>query len=347
MAKVKWGVLGAGGIARRRTIPGLIKARNAELVAVMDTAEGLAHEVKAEFGARRAYTTTRALLADPEVEAVYIASPVAFHKEQALACAASGKHILIEKPIALTAREGEEVAKACDDAGIIAAAGFMMRLHTYHRQLRELVAAGRLGRIVSCRAQLTCWYPEIPGAWRQYTATSGGGAMMDMGIHCIDLIQYITGAKAVRVSGMTDTLAFGYEVEDASTLLLRLDNGAIASVEAYFCIPDAAARGRLEIYGTRGSALCEGTIGQVEGGTADVFLGDDTLGYDARQDRVDVAPVKLSSDFGDMYTSQIEAFGRSILEGAPVAAPLADALQAQRIVEACYESAKTRTTIDL
>ena len=346
MAKVKWGVLGAGGIARRRTIPGLINARNAELVAVMDTAEELAREVKAEFGARRAYTATEALLADPEVEAVYIASPVAFHKQQALACAAGGKHVLIEKPIALTAREGEEVIKACDDAGIIAAAGFMMRFHTYHRQLREIIAAGRLGRIVSCRAQLTCWYPEIPGAWRQKTATSGGGAMMDMGIHCIDLIQYITGTKAVRVSGMTDTLAFGYEVEDAATLLLRLDNGAVASVDAYLCIPDPGPAAVWRITHT-GRALCEGTIGQVESGTADVLLGDDTLGYDAKQDRVDVTPVKLLSDFGNMYTSQIEAFGRSILEGAPVAVPLADALRAQRIVEACYESAKTRGTVDL
>lgn len=347
MAKVKWGVLGAGGIARRRTIPGLVMADNADLIAVMDTVAEAAEQVKAEFGAGRAYTTTEALLADPEVEAVYIASPVVYHKEQALACVAAGKHVLIEKPIALTAEEGMQVAKACDDAGVKSASGFMMRYHTYHQQLRELIAAGRLGKIVSCRAQLTCWYPDIPGAWRQKMATSGGGSMMDMGVHCIDLIQYITGMKAVRVAGMADTLAFNYEVEDASTLILGLENGAIASVDAYFCIPDAAARCRLEIYGTRGSALCEGTISQVEGGTADVLLSDDTLGYDAKQDRVDVAPLKLKNDFGNMYTKQIESFGRSILEGTPVAVPLSDALQVQRVVEACYESSKKRKMMDL
>jgi predicted dehydrogenase len=347
MAKVGWGVLGAGGIARRRTIPGLLMAGNAELIAVMDAVGDVAEQVRDEFGARRAYDNVEALLADPGVDAVYIASPVAFHREQALLCAAAGRHALIEKPVALTAQEGRTVAEAYREAGLKAAAGFMMRYHTYHRQIRELIAAGRLGKIVSCRAQLTCWYPDIPGAWRQSRATSGGGAMMDMGVHCIDLIQYMTGMKAIRAAGMTGTLAFSYEVEDASTLMLGLENGAIATVEAYFCIPDAAARCRLEIYGTRGSALCEGTIGQVEAGTANVLLSGDAQGYDARQDRVDVAPLSLRGDFGNMYAKQIESFGRSVLEDAPVEVPVEDALQVQRVAEACYESSAKRCMIDL
>jgi predicted dehydrogenase len=142
MAKVGWGVLGAGGIARRRTIPGLLMAGNAELIAVMDAVGDVAEQVRDEFGARRAYDNAEALLADPGVEAVYIASPVAFHREQALLCAAAGRHALIEKPVALTALEGGTVAEAYREARLKAAAGFMMRYHTYHRQIRELIAAG-------------------------------------------------------------------------------------------------------------------------------------------------------------------------------------------------------------
>ena len=84
---------------------------------------------------------------------------------------------------------------------------------------------------------------------------------MDLGIHCIDLIQYVTGSRAVTVAGMTDTLVFDYEVEDSALLMLRLDSGALASVEALFCVPDAASRSHLEFYGTRGSVVCEGSLG--------------------------------------------------------------------------------------
>ena len=95
MKKVKWGVLGAGGIADRRTLPGMMLADNAELVAVMEVVPGLAPKLCEKYHAKRWYTDAESLLADPEVEAVYIASPVGFHASQVRACIAAGKHILV------------------------------------------------------------------------------------------------------------------------------------------------------------------------------------------------------------------------------------------------------------
>lgn len=338
--KVRWGVIGAGGIADRRTIPGMMLAKNAELVAVMEVNMELAEKLRAKYSAKRAYDDVDKLLADPEIDAVYIASPVVYHKEQAIKAAKAKKHILIEKPVALTADEGEEVAKACKKEGVLIAVGFMMRYHAYHQKMKEIISNGKLGNVVSCRAQLTCWYPDMPGSWRQKKNTSGGGALMDMGVHCIDLIQYVTGGKAKRVAALTGTKTFKYEVEDSASVIFEMDNGAYAYVDSNFNIPDAAAKCRFEIYGTRGSMLAEGTISQVEGGKLDVVLSDDTLSYDAKQDRVDVTPVNIDVEFGNMYTKEIESFCQSILNNEPVKVPLEDALQVQRVVEAAYESSE-------
>lgn len=163
---------------------------------------------------------------------------------------------------------------------------------------------------------------------------------MDMGVHCVDLIQYITGQKCKRLAGMASTQTFNYEVEDSGVILFELDKGAICIVDSNFNIPDAAARCRLEIYGTKGSILAEGTIGQQEGGKVDVMISDDSLGYDAGQNRSDVKPIELEVEFGNMYTKEIESFGNSIISGTPLEVPAEDALFVQRIVEAAYESSK-------
>jgi predicted dehydrogenase len=339
--KVKWGVIGAGGIADRRTIPGMILADNARLVSVMEVNMKLAEKIREKYGAIRAYDNVDELIADPDVEAVYIASPVAFHKEQAIKAAKAKKHILLEKPVSLVTADCEEVERVCREEGVMAAVGFMMRFHAYHQKMKEIISNGKLGDIVSCRAQLTCWYPEIQGAWRQIKALSGGGALMDMGIHCIDLIQFITGSKARKVAAFTGTKTFGYEVDDSASLIFENDKGAYCYVDANFNIPDAAARCRLEIYGTKGSMLAEGTIGQIEGGKLEMVLSDDQTNYSAEQERTNSLSTDVKAVFGNMYTKEIESFSDSILKGEKVAVPLKDAVQVQRVVEAAYLSSDT------
>ena len=341
MKKVKWGVLGAGGIADRRTLPGMMVAENAELVAVMEINAEFAEKLRAKYNAKRAYTDYKALIADPEVECVYIASPVTCHKDQVIAAAQAGKHVLCEKPISLSLAECEEVRAACEKAGILSATGFMMRYHAFHQKMKQLIADGKLGQVVSARAQLTCWYPEIPGAWRQDKKLSGGGALIDMGVHCIDLIEYITGGKTVKTVGFNDTKTFSYNVDDSSNILIKLDNGVTGYVDSHFNLPDDAAFCRLEFYGTKGSLLAEGTIGQVEGGTVKAVFSGDDAGYAAEQNRTQSGAVELTAEFGNMYTKEIESFSDSILNGTPVQVPLTDAIHIQKVVEAAYKSSDT------
>ena len=309
MKKVKWGVIGAGGIADRRTIPGMMLAKNAELVAVMEINMELAEKLRAKYNAKRAYDNYKDLIADPEVECVYIASPVTNHLEQVIAAAEAGKHILCEKPIALSIEECNKAKEACEKAGILSATGFMMRYHAFHQLMKQIIADGKIGKVHSARAQLTCWYPEIEGAWRQKKALSGGGALIDMGVHCIDLIEYITGGKTVKTVAFNDTKTFSYDVDDSSSVLIKLDNGVTGYVESNFNSPDEAAFCRLEFYGTKGSLLAEGTIGQVEGGTVKAVFANDDAGYAAAQNRDQSGAVMLETDLtGNMYTKEIESF---------------------------------------
>ena len=345
--KIKWGVIGCGGIADRRTIPGMMLADNAELVAVMDANGEVAEKVRAKYGAKYAFDNYEELLALEEIQAVYIASPVFCHKEQAFAAAKAKKHILLEKPMALTTAESIEIAECCKAEGVKLGVGLMMRFHTYHQQMKQLIDDGKLGDIVSMRAQLTCWYPDIPGNWRQNKELSGGGALMDMGIHCIDLLQFISGLKAKAVTGFAGTQTFSYNADDSAAIVMQMENGALAMVDANFNIPDAAAKCKLELYGTKGSIIAEGTISQVEGGDVSVLISDDSLAYDASQNREELLPIKLDATLGNMYTKEVESFGCAIANDTEPAITATDAIQLQTIVEEAYKTSDTGVTARL
>ncbi len=336
--KIRWGIIGCGGIARRRTIPGLVGAANAELVAVMDTNETFAKEVAEEFGVKYAFSDLDSLLALPEVDAVYIATPVFCHKEQVIAAANAGKHILLEKPMAMTSAEAEELKVLCEEKGVRLSIGLMMRFHAYHEEMKRLIAEGAIGDIVSIRSQFACWYPDIPGVWRQDKSKSGGGALVDLGVHCIDLVQYVTGLRATEVTAFCDTQTFSYGVDDSASVLLRMNNGALCVIESNFNIPDDAVTGKIEIYGTAGSMRADGTLAQEEVGTVHVLTSDSTKGYDASQNRGPIVPTVIDVPTGNMYTKEVERFGDAIINGTASPVPAEDAIFVQKIVEAAYRA---------
>jgi len=348
MAQVNWGVIGAGGIAMRRTIPGMMEgAKQAKLLAVLDVRREAAEQVARQFGVPKVYATEEKLLADSEIQAVYIATPVNLHAGQIEAAAKAGKHVLVEKPITLTVEEGERAIAACRQAGLLLGAGYMMRFHALNVAARDLISRGELGRVVAGRAQLTCWYQKIPGAWRQDPKLGGGGSLMDMGSHCIDLLEFITGTRVASVNAMNESLVQDYESEDTSTVLLRMDNGAQMIVDTLFNVPDAASRGLLEIYGTKGALYGEGTIGQMPTGRITAMLSDQGE-YDAQQERRPSSRTyELEAEQVNMYAAEIEDFSRAMLAGRPPAIAGEEALWNLRVVEACYRSGREKREIVL
>jgi len=337
---IGWGVIGAGGIAARRTIPeGIVPARGARLVAVMDIDGARARAVGERFGVEW-YDELEPLLARPDVDAVYIATPTRAHAPQALSAIAAGKHILVEKPLAMNVAEARRIVAAARRKGVVGATGLMMRHHGAHVKIKQLIERGAIGRPVLGRAQLSCWYPPLEGAWRQNPGLGGGGSFIDMGTHCFDLLEMFLG-RAVEVHALTANLVQDYRSEDTALVTFRFESGAVGVVDTLFNVPDEASRNVLEVYGSGGSIRCEGTIGQTSGGT--VHLASVPGGaYDARQQRASRLRERVVR-FRQVntYRAEVEDLTRAIRRGGRPAAPLEDGLWNMRVVEAAYRSART------
>lgn len=346
---VNWGVIGAGGIADRRTIPeGIIPAENSKLVAIMDVKSDIVETVAHKYNVSKFYTKEEDLVKDDDLEAVYIASPTYLHRRHVEIAAKAGKHILCEKPLALNVEDCKKIVRDCKRARIKLMVGFMMRFHSCHQKAREIVADGMIGQPVMGRAQLTCWYPLIEDAWRQDPKLAGGGTLMDMGIHCIDLLRMFFG-EVSHVTAFTDTITHAYTVEDTATTILKFRSGAHGIVDNYFNIPDGAAQNFLELYGTKGCILAKGTIGQSSTGKLTVYISETAKGYEAAQTRVQtgVRIEEIEPPVRNMYRAEIEHFADCILKDLEPMNSGEEATRDQRVVSSAYRSAKTGKAVYL
>lgn len=343
--KIKWGVIGSGGIARRRTIPeGIIPAENAQLISVYDIDQEVNITVANEFNVIPAISIKGLL--NSGIDAVYVASPVNKHLEHVTRCADAGKNVLCEKPLGLTVREAEKIVRICQSKGIVLGTGLMMRFLAQHQAALKLIKEGKIGKPVFARAQLSCWYPPLNNAWRQNPVTGGGGSLMDMGSHCLDLLEMFFG-RIERVSCFVNNNVHSYKSEDSANVSLFFENGALGTVDTFFCIPDNSSKNVLELYGSKGSILAKGTIGQGKSGEMIAYLEEDNSHYDARQVRPACEGRIINPEQVNTYRAEIEEFSQAILEKREPANNFTIGLLNQKILEACYKSAASGKVINI
>ncbi|HEX8072333.1 MAG TPA: Gfo/Idh/MocA family oxidoreductase [Pyrinomonadaceae bacterium] len=264
MSRVRWGLIGCGDIARRRVAPALRDAADCELLAVSRARAAEAEPFAREFGARRWCADWRELLADAEVEAVYIATPVHLHAPQTIAAAEAGKHVLCEKPMALSVAECDRMLAACAANGVQLGVAYYRHFYPAVARLRQLLRAGAIGRPVFAHVQAFERFdpePTHPRRWLVERRRAGGGPMFDFGCHRIEVLLDLLGPVR-EVRGLTANVLFAREVEDTAAAALKFDGGA----QAVIAVTHAAGgpRDTLDIYGSAGAlhvaALNEGTI---------------------------------------------------------------------------------------
>lgn len=343
--RIKWGVIGSGGIARRRTIPeGITKAQNGELSVVFDINPQVNTDVAKEFNAEKAESIDALL--DTDIDAVYIATPPRFHSGQIHSCSKASKHVLCEKPLGLSVVDVEEIISICKQTGVKLGCAFMMRFAMQHIEALKLIKQGNLGRPTYARAQLSCWYPPIEGAWRQDPVTGGGGSLIDMGGHCIDLLEMFFG-KISRVSCFINNTVHDYKSEDSATAMLFFENGAIGTVDTFFCIHDKSSKNFLELYGSQGSILAKGTIGQGPAGQMVAFLEREGKVYDAKQVRAETEGMVIAPAEVNTYQAEIEEFSQAIIDDREPLIGADAGLRNQKIIDACYKSAKLGKVVEV
>lgn len=224
---VRWGLIGCGDIARKRVAPALRDSPSCELIAISRANAELAASFANEFGARRWYADWRDLLFDYEIDAVYIATPVHLHAEQTIAAAEVGKHVLCEKPMAMSVAECDRMIAACRANDVRLGVAYYRHFYPVVRRVKELIDSGELGVPIVVQINAFEWFDPKPSearSWLIKKELSGGGPMFDFGCHRIEVLLDLFGPITEVKATLANTL-FDREVEDFATAVFQFESG--------------------------------------------------------------------------------------------------------------------------
>lgn len=331
MRPVGWGIVGFGWVAQDFAMPAILAAGH-RLVAVHDTGP-VAADAARRSGATW-HETLDGLLADPAVEAVYVATPNRAHGPVVDAAVSASKPVLCEKPMAATLEQAEAMAEAVRRAGVLYGTAFDQRHHPAHRAIRDALQAGRVGRVTAVRITYACWLPPdwsptgTGDNWRVDQECAGGGALMDLAPHGIDLTDFLLDEPISSVTAMTQRRVHDYPVDDGAIVIGSTASGVLVSLSIAYNHPDALPRRRLEIVGTAGMILAEDTMGQDAGGQVTCVDARTGCRTDLMVPDLDVSP----------FTRQMAAFSDAV-RGSVHGFDVSRDLHTMRLLHRCYESA--------
>jgi predicted dehydrogenase len=254
VTRLKWGLIGAGDIVRRRVAPALVEAPSSELVAISRAQSELAPAFAAEFGAGRWHRRWEDLVADAEVQCVYVATPVYLHAPQTVAAAEAGKHVLCEKPMAMTATECDRMIAACRENGVTLGIAYYRRFYPVIERVKAIIASGEIGQPVFAQLNAFEYFdpaPDHPRAWLLQPSRAGGGPMMDFGCHRIEILLNLFGGTVRQAVGLSANVVFDRKVEDTAAVLLRFDGGPCATMAVTHGSHER--QDTLHVFGTRGA----------------------------------------------------------------------------------------------
>lgn len=320
-----WGVLGFGWVARDFAAPAML-ASGGWLAAIADP-DPRSRQAGAALGAR-AHADISALLDDPDVQAIYIATPNHLHRAGVEAAAAAGKPVLCEKPMAATLADAEAMATTVSAAGIPYGTAFDQRHHPAHAAMREAIASGAIGTVTAIRIVYACWVDAgfASDNWRVDPERAGGGAMMDLAPHGLDLIDFLLGGPVTEVAALTQRRVQTYAVDDGAMLIGRTGGGVLATLHIAYNCPEGLPRRRLEVLGSIGQLVAVNTMGQTAGGA--VWHVDGSTGMRT--------PLPVPDATTSPFTRQMAAFARHVVAGPEPAFSLARDLHTMRLLHRAY-----------
>ena len=336
-----WAIVSTGRHPDTKMAPAINAATDAAITAVVSRDQGRAHAFAVKHGAAAAYDDVDAMLADPAVDVVYVASPNALHREHTLKAAAAGKHVLVEKPMALAVEDCQSMIDMCASAGVKLGVGFHLRTHPGHQRVRDLVAAGGLGEISLTtvnwgrgtrgqtkpppRADLQAWWDD--------PAMVVAGAFMATGVHCADIMRYVLGREVTEVTALSDATTDA-PLEELLVMALRFDDGSLGTVMTGRRTPDYKAN-EVMVYGSEGRAGVHESVSMVLEGELEISTSASETSESYEND-----PIAL-------YTWQVNAFNAAVAGGGEPAASGVDGLRAAQITLAMVESARTGRRVDI
>jgi len=256
----KWGLIGASTIAREWVI-GAIRAAGGEVVSVMSTDAARGKAYAAENGIPKSVTSVIDLVGDPEVEAVYISTTNELHREQAIASIEAGKHVLCEKPLALTLADARAMVDAARAVGVVMATNHHLRNAATHRAMRDAIAAGKIGKPLGARVFHAVYLPPHLQGWRLDKPQAGGGVILDITVHDADTLRFVLNDDPFEAIAFSQSGGMGKAgLEDAVMGVLRFKSGVIAQFHDGFTTK--YAKTGFEVHGTEGSLIARNVMTQ-------------------------------------------------------------------------------------
>jgi predicted dehydrogenase len=330
MKTIKWGILGCANIARKAVIPGILGAKNSELYAVASRRRKKAADFAEEFGAAKFYDDYDELLADEEIDAVYIPLPNGLHKEWTIKAAEAGKHILCEKPLSGKSREeAEEMFAAAEKNGVKLMEAFMYRFQPFVIRLKEMIDKGVIGQIKEIKSNFAFDISHRKDDIR-LNADLDGGALNDIGCYTINISRYLMDGMPTKVANFFQKeTAAGVDLSGSGTLYF--EDGKFASL--YYSI-NSYNEQDLEVIGTEGVIRIPGFFSWLED---NYFLLD-------RNGEVEKMPVET----GTQYQLEVEAFAEAVIKDTEVPLQVEEETYANlKVMDAMRKSAAAEVIVKL
>jgi predicted dehydrogenase len=324
--KIRWGIISTANIGTAKVIPGMLKSKDFEVRAIASRSLPTAKKWAKKLGIPVAYGSYEALLDDPEIDAVYNPLPNHLHVPLTLAAARKGKHVLCEKPIAMSAAEAETLKSA--PAGVLIAEAFMVRHHPQWIRARELVRKGKIGTLRAIQSLFT-YYNDDPDNVRNM-ADIGGGAAYDIGCYPIVVARYIFGAEPVRAVSLIDRDPV-FRTDRTTSAVIDFGEGRHLT---FTVATQAVPYQKVNILGTKGRIEVEIPFNAPQGGAMRIYVdsGKKFANGDAKT-------IKLPK--ADQYQLQAEAFSRAIEDKEKPEFGVDDAIRQMRVLDAIFRSEKS------
>lgn len=329
MAVLRFGILSTANIAQKALIPAIQRANNAEVKAIA-SGSGKAGEVARSLHIPKTYDSYEALLEDPEIDAVYIPLPNHLHKEWVIKAAQAGKHVLVEKPAALNARDTKEMVDACRQHGVTFMEAFMYQFHPQHERVKEVMASGEIGEVQLMRASFSFYLGNRDKNIRM-DPEKGGGSIYDIGCYCLHTFRNILGKEAasVMVKGEVDS---DFGVDTSAYGIIEMENGIPAMFDCSFNMP---FRTVYEVIGTKGKITVPRAYRpDNEGDVGIVRIEKDE---ESREEKMS----------GDQYKLQVEHFSKAAMSGGKLKYTGEHTIRNMELIDACYESLRQNKEVEV
>jgi 1,5-anhydro-D-fructose reductase (1,5-anhydro-D-mannitol-forming) len=340
---IGWGIIGIGRHSDRKAVPAMKLAAETALIAAFSRDRERAEAFAQKHNIPAAYDSLPDLLRDPRIDAVYIASPNFLHAGYTKMAAEAGKHVLVEKPMALNVKDALEMVRVCRRNGVKLGVGFHLRHHPGHRKVRELIREGILGSITLVQGQF--FYPDHRGMgelpkkpvlsewWDKPELVGGSYSIMGMGIHVIDLLHFLLDDPVLEVAAMTNGQRASQPLDDIAAIIMRFQGGIIGTACCGRRVPDS--ENDAMVYGTNGRIALRDTVRENMGGKLEV--SSSTVDLEETYER----------NLLTLYKLQAEAFNRAVQKGDDFDASGTDGLRIVQIASAIIESASTGRSVKI